>query len=80
APRAPVRRRCGRRVVTPFPVPDGHRRDVVGHAPRLVGLPGANDQPGSADHHHEGHGCSCEVARHLADAWRGVVGARHDAA
>ena len=61
-----------------FPVPEGHRRDLVGHAPSLVALPGSNSQPG--DHHHDGHGCSCEVARHLAEAWRAVVDAGRDIA
>ena len=63
-----------------FPVPEGHRRDLVGHAPRLVALPGSNDRREPAGHHHEAHGCSCDVARHLAAAWRVVVDARGDVA
>ena len=59
-----------------FPVPEAHRRDLVGHAPRLVALPGTNDRSTAREHHHDGHGCSCEVARHLAGAWRSVVGDR----
>jgi len=63
-----------------FPVPEAHRRDLVGHSPRLVALPGSNPQEGSAGHQHDGHGCSCEVARHLAEAWRTLVDVRHDVA
>jgi predicted amidohydrolase YtcJ len=53
-----------------FPVPERHRRDLVGHAPRLVGLSGGLAEPGG----HELHGCSCDVAHRLADAYRAVAG------
>ncbi len=63
-----------------FPVPDAHRRDLVGHAPRLVALPGSTPPLGSIGRGHDAHGCSCEVARHLAHAWRTVTDLRHDVA
>ena len=62
-----------------FPVPEHHRRDLVGHAPSLVALPGSNGQAACVAEHHEGAGCSCTVARHLARAWRDVD-AGHDVA
>ena len=63
-----------------FPVPEAHRRDLVGHAPRLVALPGSELPPRTTDQHDVGHGCSCEVARHLAEAWSDVVDRGHDVA
>jgi predicted amidohydrolase YtcJ len=63
-----------------FPVPDAHRRDLVGQAPRLVALPGSTSPLGSIGRHHEAYGCSCDVARHLAHAWRTVADLRHDVA
>ncbi len=67
-----------------FPVPEAHRRDLVGHTPSLVALAGSTDQPGdrgrSGHPDHAGHGCSCEVAQHLAHAWSTVVGGGRDIA
>ena len=54
-----------------FPVPEHHRRDLVGHAPRLVALPA--DHARSHDLHLDGHGCTCEVAHHLARAWHATA-------
>ena len=55
-----------------FPVPEAHRRDLVGHAPRLISIEGGRADP-DAQHDHEAHGCSCEVAHHLVEAWSAAI-------
>ena len=56
-----------------FPVPQQNRRDVVGHAPAMIALPGGNALHTGAGAAHLGSGCTCEVAgalsRACAAAW-----------
>ena len=56
-----------------FPVPRENRRDLVGHAPAKISLPGGSALQTGAGAAHEGSGCTCEVAgavaRACATAW-----------